>query len=51
MSTILTVLKYDFRRFLRAALQNTDRRVLEGKSVTPMFLLGVLLWAPVCRVA
>lgn len=41
----------DFRRFIRAALQNTDRRVADGKSVTPMFLLGVFLWAPVCRVA
>jgi poly(A) polymerase len=41
----------DFRRFVRAALRNTDLRVADGKSVTPMFLLGVLLWAPVCRVA
>jgi poly(A) polymerase len=41
----------DFRRFVRAALKNTDERVREGKSVTPMFLLGVLLWAPICRVA
>jgi poly(A) polymerase len=41
----------DFRRFVAAALQNTDQRVAEGKSVTPMFLLGVLLWAPICRVA
>ena len=36
----------DFGRFVRAALQNTDRRVAEGKSVTPMFLLGVFFWAP-----
>ncbi len=41
----------DFREFVRAALRNTDLRVNEGKSVTPMFLLGVFLWAPVCRVA
>ncbi|HEX5786561.1 MAG TPA: polynucleotide adenylyltransferase PcnB, partial [Woeseiaceae bacterium] len=41
----------DFRAFIRAALKNTDRRVADGKSVTPMFLLGVFLWAPVCRVA
>ena len=37
----------DFMRFTRAALQNTDRRVRQGKSVTPMFLLGVFLWLPV----
>ena len=41
----------DFRRFTRAALQNTDRRVHEGKSVTPMFLLGVFLWWPIRKVA
>ena len=41
----------DFRRFTRAALQNTDRRVREGKSVTPMFLLGVFLWWPVRQLA
>jgi poly(A) polymerase len=41
----------DFRRFTRAALRNTDRRVLEGKSVTPMFLLGVFLWPPVRKIA
>lgn len=36
-----------FRRFVEAALVNTDRRVAEGKSITPMFLVGVFLWAPV----
>ena len=41
----------DFMRFTRAALQNTDRRVREGKSVTPMFLLGVFLWLPVKKLA
>ena len=35
----------------RAALQNTDRRVKAGKSITPMFLLGVFLWAPVRKLA
>lgn len=40
-----------FVRFVRAALGNTDRRVLEGHSVTPMFLLGVFLWAPVRELA
>ncbi len=41
----------DFMRFTRAALQNTDRRVRQGKSVTPMFLLGVFLWEPVRKLA
>jgi poly(A) polymerase len=40
-----------FRRFVRAALKNTDRRVAQAKSVTPMFLLGVFLWAPAQRMA
>src|SRR5690606_28818742 len=34
-------------RFITAALANTDRRVAQGQPVTPMFLLGVFLWAPV----
>ncbi|MGH8193490.1 MAG: polynucleotide adenylyltransferase PcnB [Woeseiaceae bacterium] len=34
-------------RFVTSALVSTDQRVAEGKSVTPMFLLGVFLWAPV----
>ena len=41
----------DFMRFVRAALQNTDRRVSAGKSVTPMFLLGVFFWLPVRNLA
>lgn len=41
----------DFMRFTRAALQNTDRRVKAGKSITPMFLLGVFLWLPVKKLA
>ncbi|MGI9236371.1 MAG: polynucleotide adenylyltransferase PcnB [Woeseiaceae bacterium] len=41
----------DFMRFVRAALQNTDRRVRDGKSVTPMFLLGVFFWLPVQTLA
>ena len=40
-----------FTAFVRAALRNTDRRVAAGKSVTPMFLLGVFLWAPTKRMA
>ncbi|AOU98550.1 poly(A) polymerase [Acidihalobacter yilgarnensis] len=33
--------------FLRQALENTDRRVAEGKPVTPAFLFAALLWEPV----
>jgi len=40
-----------FLEFVRAALQNTDRRVRSGKSVTPMFLLGVFLWKPTTKLA
>ena len=40
-----------YGQFVHAALENTDRRVREGKSVTPMFLLGVFLWAPTVRIA
>ena len=40
-----------FAKFVQAALRNTDRRVRAGKSVTPMFLVGVFFWAPVQRVA
>ena len=40
-----------FMSFVRAALQNTDRRVREEKSVTPMFLLGVFFWQPVQKLA
>ena len=36
-----------YLQFARLALDNTDRRVQAGKSVTPMFLLGVFFWAPV----
>ena len=40
-----------FMDFVRAALRNTDRRVKNGKSVTPMFLIGVFFWAPTVRLA
>ena len=40
-----------FGKFVHAALVNTDRRVADGNSVTPMFLLGVFLWAPVKKLA
>ena len=41
----------EFAKFVRVALVNTDKRVAAGKNVTPMFLLGVFLWAPVERLA
>lgn len=34
---------------LRTALENTDRRLLEGKPVTPAFLFAALLWQPAQR--
>ncbi len=40
-----------FGRFLHEALVSTDERVRADKPVTPMFLLGVLFWAPVRRAA
>ena len=40
-----------FLEFVRAALKNSDKRVADGKSVTPMFLLGVFLWLPVKKLA
>ncbi len=40
-----------FLEFVRAALKNTDRRVKAGKSVTPMFLIGVFLWNPTRKLA
>jgi len=33
------------------ALRNSDKRVAAGKSVTPMFLLGVFLWVPIKKLA
>ncbi|QEP44182.1 polynucleotide adenylyltransferase PcnB [Ectothiorhodospiraceae bacterium BW-2] len=36
-------------RFIKVALQNSDRRVAEGRPVTPAFLLAALLWPQVNR--
>ncbi len=38
-------------RLIQAGLANTDRRVAEGRSVTPMFLFAVLLFGPVSAAA
>jgi len=35
--------------FVSRGLDNTDRRIREGKPVTPAFLFAVLLWEPVRR--
>jgi poly(A) polymerase len=37
------------RKLLEEALQSTDQRTQEGKTVSPAFLLAVLLWPPVLR--
>jgi len=34
-------------RFIERALANTDQRIVDGLSVTPMFLFGVFLWGPI----
>ncbi|RCU51606.1 polynucleotide adenylyltransferase PcnB [Corallincola luteus] len=39
----------DAELFLEAALANTDRRIAEGKRVTPAFLFAALYWGPVQR--
>ncbi len=38
-------------RLIQAGLANTDRRVAEDRSVTPMFLFAVLLFGPVSAAA
>jgi len=40
-----------FLKFVNTALVTTDKRVVADKSVTPMFLIGVFLWAPIVRLA
>ncbi|MFZ5699309.1 MAG: polynucleotide adenylyltransferase PcnB [Pseudomonadota bacterium] len=37
------------RKFLLVALDNSDRRIAEGKTVTPAFLFAALLWPEVSR--
>jgi poly(A) polymerase len=41
----------NFLAFTYSALKNSDMRVADGKSVTPMFLLGVFLWLPIKKLA
>lgn len=40
-----------YAKLLRLALENTDRRIAEGKSVTPAFLYAVFLWPRVLTLA
>lgn len=35
--------------FVTRGMENTDRRIREGKPVTPAFLFAVLLWEPIRR--
>jgi poly(A) polymerase len=37
--------------FIRCGLANTDKRIAEDMSVTPMFLYAVLLWPPIQALA
>ena len=36
----------EFRVFIYSALENTDLRIAEGKSVNPAFVFAVFLWKP-----
>ncbi len=36
-----------FERLIRNALENTDKRIAEGKPVNPAFLVAVFLWKPI----
>ena len=44
-------IKHDkiFNNFIIYALQDSDRRVLLGQPVSPMFLLGIFFWASIKR--
>ena len=43
----LETLDHEFpRQFLIRALENSDKRFADGKSLTPYFLLAALLWEP-----
>lgn len=44
----LNIEEHDFPRlFIAKALENSDRRIAEGKSVTPYFFLSTFLWESV----
>lgn len=48
-----TAIKHDaeYEVFLIKVLQNTDRRIMEGKTVNPAFVFAALLWAPIVNQA
>ncbi len=41
----------NYATLIHNALESTDERIREGKSVTPLFLFGVFLWGPVQELA
>lgn len=45
--TLLSDSEFDDLELIERALSNTDQRVVDGKSITPMFLFGVFLWRPI----
>ncbi len=48
----LNLLEHDFPRlFLIRALDNSDKRFADGKSLTPYFLLAAILWEPLRETA
>lgn len=36
----------NFQQLLEKALENTDKRINQGKSINPAFLLAIFLWGP-----
>ena len=42
-------LSKQFTKLINIALTNTDKRIAEGKTITPSFLLAALLWPQVCH--
>ncbi|MEO8402227.1 MAG: polynucleotide adenylyltransferase PcnB [Gammaproteobacteria bacterium] len=47
--TVACLNQPETEKLLEEALTNTDQRIQEGKTVSPAFLLAVLLWHPVMR--
>ncbi|AOE50759.1 polynucleotide adenylyltransferase PcnB [Kangiella sediminilitoris] len=41
----------DFEAFIHSALENTDRRIADDKTVNPAFLIAVFLWQPLLEEA
>jgi len=47
LATLESPERGDLQAMLRAALANTDRRVAQGKPITPAYLLAFMLWPDV----